>query len=62
MTNNIESLAFRINDACQVLSISRTSIYKMIAEGRLKTIKNAGRTLISRSEIDRLLKEATSNA
>lgn len=51
----IEPLAFRINDACEALQISRSSLYSLVAEGKLRLIKIAGRSLIPRSEIDRLL-------
>jgi excisionase family DNA binding protein len=39
-------LAYRINDACQVLGVGRTSLYTLVKEGRLKAIRVAGRTLI----------------
>lgn len=55
-------LAFRINDACKALSISRSSIYTLIARGDLKSISIAGRTLIPRCEIERILNEALTNA
>lgn len=55
-------MAYRINDVCRVLSIGRSSIYNMIRDGRLKSVSIAGRTLIPRSEIDRLLMEAMSDA
>jgi hypothetical protein len=46
--------AFRINDACWKLSIGRTSLYNMIKAGRIKAIVISGRTLIPRTEIERL--------
>lgn len=62
MNTHPEALSFRINDACAVLGIGRTSIYKIIACGKLKSITIAGRTLIPRAEIDRLIAEASGNA
>ena len=50
----IQPLAWRVNDACQRLSISRATVYKMVKMGRLRLIKIAGRTLIPDSEIERL--------
>jgi excisionase family DNA binding protein len=44
--NNIEPLALTINDACKAIGIGRTSLYELIRQGRLKTIKVAGRTLV----------------
>lgn len=43
-------------DAARQLSISRTSLYRLIRRGDLRTVKiGAGRTVIPTSEIDRLL-------
>ena len=49
--------AFPINDACLALGIKRTSLYDLAKKGQLKLIKIAGRTLVPRSEIERLTKE-----
>lgn len=48
-------LAYRVNDACEALCISRSLIYVLIGKGQIKSIKIANRTLIPRSEIERLL-------
>lgn len=58
MNPNSDVLALRINDAARVLSLGRTSIYKLIGEGKLKPINIAGRVLIPRAEIERLIAEA----
>lgn len=62
MSENQEKLALRVADACHSLSISRSSLYNMIREGRLKSVKIAGRTLILRSEIERLLRDVANDA
>lgn len=62
MPENVQKLALRIGDAAAALSISRSSIYNMIRDGRLKSVKIAGRTLILRSEIERLLSEVANDA
>lgn len=63
MPNEVrEKLAYRIADACHSLSISRSSLYNMIRDGRVKAVKIAGRTLILRSEIERLLSEVANDA
>jgi excisionase family DNA binding protein len=49
-----DRFAYSITDACYSLSISRSSLYEMIARAELKPIKIAGRTLIPRSELERL--------
>ncbi|WP_072389068.1 helix-turn-helix domain-containing protein [Hyphomicrobium sp. CS1BSMeth3] len=49
-----ERFAYPINDACYALGIKRSLAYELIKRGELKAIKIAGRTLIPRSEIERL--------
>lgn len=58
MNASPEPLVFRINDACRALSLGRSTLYKLIAEGKLRSINIAGRTLIPRTEIERLITEA----
>jgi excisionase family DNA binding protein len=40
-------------EAAHVMGIGRTKVYRLISEGKLKTVKNGGRRLIRRSEIER---------
>ena len=49
-----ERFAYPVNDACHALGIKRTSLYELAKNGELKLIKIAGRTLVPRSEIERL--------
>ena len=49
-----DKLAFRIDEACHALGIGRTSLYELAKAGQIKLIKIAGRTLVPRSEIERL--------
>jgi excisionase family DNA binding protein len=49
-----ERHAYPITDACYALGIGRTSLYKMIGDGRIRTIMIAGRVLVPRTEIERL--------
>lgn len=49
-----DRFAYPINDACHVLGIKRTSLYELAKLGQLRLIKIAGRTLVPRSEIERL--------
>ena len=46
--------AYRIDEACHCLGIGRTSLYELVKTGELKLIKIAGRSLVPRSEIERL--------
>ena len=51
----MEPIATSINDAAKALSLGRTSIYALIREGRLETIKLGRRTLVRIASIRRLL-------
>jgi excisionase family DNA binding protein len=49
-----EPLAYRVQDACHALGIGRTSLYELVKTGELKLIRVAGRSLVPRSELERL--------
>jgi excisionase family DNA binding protein len=51
----MEQLAYSINDTARVLSLGRTSIYAMIADGRLEAFKLGRRTLIRAESVRRLV-------
>ena len=51
----MDKLAYSINDTAKVLSLGRTSIYAMIADGRLETFKLGRRTLIKAESVRRLV-------
>ena len=51
----MEPLALSINDTAKALSLGRTSIYAMIADGRLEAFKLGRRTLIRTDSIRRLV-------
>ena len=46
---------YSINDTARTLSLGRTSIYAMIADGRLEAFKLGRRTLIRAESIQRLV-------
>lgn len=48
-----------MRDAAQALSLGRTSIYKLIREGRLETVKLGRRTLITVASIRALIASAS---
>lgn len=52
-----EPLAYRVNTACAVLGVGRTTLYALNKTGAIRPLKLAGRTLIPRAEIDRLLSQ-----
>jgi excisionase family DNA binding protein len=51
----MEPLAVSINDTAKVLGLGRTTIYAMIADGRLEAFKLGRRTLVKAESIRRLV-------
>jgi excisionase family DNA binding protein len=51
----MERLALSINETAKALSVGRTSIYVMIADGRLEAFKLGRRTLVRMESIRRLV-------
>lgn len=51
----MEKLAYSINETARALSMGRTSIYAMIADGRLEAFKLGRRTLIKAESIRQLV-------
>lgn len=50
----MEAIAVSINQAARALGIGRSTIYKLINEGRLETIKIGRRQLIKASSLHNL--------
>lgn len=53
--NSLNKLAYSVKQTCEVSSLGRTSIYALIAEGKLKVIRIGGRTLILAESLRDLL-------
>ena len=53
-----EPLAYRVNEFCRVVGLGRTTVYALIAEGKLATIKIGNRRLIPHQAAVALLAEA----
>lgn len=51
----MERLAYSINETARSLSLGRTSVYAMIADGRLEAFKLGRRTLVKAESIRRLV-------
>lgn len=43
-----EPLAYRVNEFCRVVGLGRTTVYALIADGTLATVKIGGRRLVPR--------------
>ena len=54
----MEKLAYSINETARMLSLGRTSIYAMIADGRLVAFKLGRRRLVNVDSIKRLIQQA----
>ncbi|MEC7797836.1 MAG: helix-turn-helix domain-containing protein [Pseudomonadota bacterium] len=55
---NDNKLAYGIEEAAQAIGVGKSTIWRWVHDGRVKTIKLGGRTLIRREELMRLLDEA----
>ena len=56
--HQIEPVALRINDAAAACGLGRTSIYELINEGKLRTVKVAGRRLVPMAALRELIEHA----
>ena len=54
----MQPIVISINETAKALSLGRTSIYALINEGRLESVKLGRRTLIKVESIRRLLEKA----
>jgi excisionase family DNA binding protein len=54
----MEPIVTSVNGAAKALSLGRTSIYALIKEGRLETVKMGRRTLVKTDSIRRLIEQA----
>ena len=53
----MDTLAISINETARALSLGRTTVYAMIADGRLEAFKLGRRTLVKAESIRRLVAE-----
>lgn len=58
----MERQGLRIEEAAHALGCGRTTIFKLIREGRLRVVKLGTRTVIPRAEIEHLLSTRGSDA
>jgi excisionase family DNA binding protein len=53
---------FRPNEACYVIGVKKTTLYKLIKEGKITAIKVCGATIITAESIERLLNPPAADA
>ncbi|WP_420723932.1 helix-turn-helix domain-containing protein [Hwanghaeella sp. LZ110] len=53
----MEPLTTSVNDAAKALGVGRTSIYALIGEGRIETVKLGRRTLVKVASLRKLINE-----
>ena len=53
-----EPLAYRLDDACRAVGISKSSLYALARDGQIKLIRIAGRSLVEGASLRRLVAEA----
>ncbi|MGA2107701.1 MAG: helix-turn-helix domain-containing protein [Syntrophorhabdales bacterium] len=54
----IEKRLLTVNQACEYLSISRMSLYRLIRSKIIAPVVIAGRTLIDREDLEQLIQQA----
>lgn len=57
--HDLPKIAYSIREACQVSSLGRTTLFKMLADpaSPLKAVRIGGRTLVSAASLHALLAE-----
>jgi excisionase family DNA binding protein len=51
--------AYRVNDFCALYGLGRSSVYALMAKGKLRTVRIGGRRLIPADEAEALLRVET---
>ena len=50
-----KAMAFTVREACAAMRISHSHFYTLVNDKRLRLTKLGGKTVVARSEIDRVL-------
>jgi excisionase family DNA binding protein len=51
----VEKLAYSVREAAQAVAISRSRLYELIGAGEIRILKDGGRTLIRKTELEAYL-------
>lgn len=57
----IERQGYNVGEAARIIGVGRTTMHKMLNQGRIRPVKVGSRTIIPKSEIDRLLNGTDAN-
>jgi excisionase family DNA binding protein len=55
MSKNLDQISYRIPQAVTATGLKRSKLYELIKEGRLRTVKVGGCTLIPRQDLEALV-------
>lgn len=55
-------LLHSVSDAARMLGIGRTLFYQLVGEGKLRTVKLGGKTMVADAEIRRFVDELVKEA
>jgi excisionase family DNA binding protein len=58
-TPNPSALAYRVKAFCEAVGLGRTTLYKLMREGKVKTVVIGGRRLVPAEEAQRLVREGS---
>jgi len=56
--DNTNPRAYRVLDFCKAFGVSRSTAYNLMASGKLRSVRVAGRRLIPADDAEALLREA----
>jgi excisionase family DNA binding protein len=57
-----DRLAYSVADVCRLLGVAPATLYRILANGRLRSVRMVGRTLILRSDLNNFLAALPSRA
>lgn len=50
-----EKIAYGVQEAAEAMSVGKSTVWRWIHDGKVRTVKLGGRTLIPRPELERLV-------
>jgi excisionase family DNA binding protein len=57
----VEPVVYNVDEVAELLGIGRSSVYRRIADGTIRTVKVGRRVLIPRAALEELLAEAVAD-